>query len=74
LLVAIRQVEPGASLAWKRQWQSDWLSPEGWVMQVKQAERDVAKAQILQEVRLQALGNKLGLVPQWDQLEKVTLV
>ncbi|MCL5796226.1 MAG: DNA polymerase III subunit gamma/tau [Gammaproteobacteria bacterium] len=73
LLAAIRQIEPQASLVWKRQWQAQWLSPEGWVMQVKQAELDAAKAQMLQEPRLQQLGKTLGLVPQWGKLEKLTM-
>ena len=73
LLTAIRQVEPQARVEWKRQWQADWLSPEGWVMQVKQAELDEVTSQIGQEPRLQQLGHRLGLVPQWDRLEKLTI-
>lgn len=69
---AIRQVEPNASIIWKRQWQADWLSPEGWMNQVKQAELDAVNIQIQQEPRLQHLANRLGLVPQWDRLEKLT--
>ena len=72
LLTAIRQVEHEAQLVWKRHWQPDWLSPEGWVQQVKQVELDAVKQQLMQEPRWQHLSQSLGLTPQWNSLEKVT--
>ncbi len=72
LVAAIRLVEPQASLEWKNQWQVDWVSPEGQVKQLKQAEQEAIKADIEQEPRLQTLHRSLGLTPQWAKLEAIS--
>ena len=51
--------------------QADWVSPEGQVKQLKQAELDAIKADIEQEPRLQKLHQSLGLTPQWAKLEAI---
>lgn len=71
LLSTIRLVEPQARLEWKSEWQADWMSPEGQVKQLKQAELDAIKADIEQEPRLQKLHQSLGLTPQWAKLEAI---
>lgn len=71
LLTAIRLVAPQASLDWRNEWQADWVSPEGQVKQLKQAELDAIKADIEQEPRLQKLHQSLGLTPQWAKLEAI---
>lgn len=72
LQATLRVLEPASRLEWRRAWQSDWLSPDGWTQQVKQAAWDAAQVQIMQESRLQQLSRQLGLVPQWDRLEKIS--
>ncbi len=71
LLTAIRLVAPQASLEWRNEWQADWVSPEGQVKQLKQAELDAIKAEMEQEPRLQTLHQSLGLTPQWAKLEAI---
>lgn len=73
LLAAIRLVAPQTSIDWKNEWQADWVSPEGQIKQLKQAELDAIKAGIEQEPRLQTLHQSLGLTPQWAKLEAIAL-